>query len=451
MNEHTKNRTEAATEVILDCITEGVFTVDPDFVVTSFNHAAEEITGIPREEAIGLPCCEVFRANICESACALHRSLETGKPVVNKPVVIMTARGREVPIRVSTAILKDPEGRVLGGVETFRDLTQVEELRKELKQRYTFADMISKSRKMHEVFSILPQIAESDSTVLIESESGTGKELLARAIHSLSHRKDGPFIAVNCGALPDALLESELFGYLAGAFTDAKRDKPGRFTLAEGGTIFLDEIGDISPALQVRLLRVLQEREFEPLGAIRPVKADVRVVSASNKNIEELVREGVFRNDLYYRVNVVKVLLPPLRDRKEDIPLLVENFIDRFNRIRGKEIAGMSESALTALMNHDWPGNVRELENVIEHAFILCTAGLIEAKHLPGGFVPPDTGTVRSAGGTLADAEARFIQEVLERNHWKMITTARELGINKTTLWRKLKKHEISPPPRETK
>ena len=371
------------TEIILNSIADGVFTVDPEWRITFFNRAAEKITGVSASEAIGRPCCEVFRANICESTCALKSTLETKKPVVNKPVVILRADGKETPISVSTALLKDKSGRIIGGVETFRDLSLVETLRKEIDRQYRFQDIISKSPAMRELFSILPEVAQSESTVLIEGESGTGKELLSRAVHSLSPRADGPFIAVNCGALPDTLLETELFGHVAGAFTDAKRDRMGRFAIAEKGTLFLDEIGDISPALQVRLLRVLEERTYEPLGSSKTIKTNVRIVTASNKDVFRLVEEGSFRKDLYYRINVVKLKLPLLAQRKEDIPILAEHFIERLNKLRNKSVTGLSHEALAIFMRHDWPGNIRELENVIEYAFILCRDGLIQPKCLP--------------------------------------------------------------------
>ncbi|MBM4085947.1 MAG: PAS domain-containing protein, partial [Planctomycetes bacterium] len=294
---------DSLRDIILDSIADGVFTVDKDWRITSFNRAAEAITGVTRQEAIGKPCCDVFRASVCESECALRRTLETGKETVNKAVYIVNADGNRIPISISTAILRDRRGRVIGGVETFRDLSLVEELRKELTGQYTFADILGKSREMRRLFEMLPQVAASDSTVLIEGESGTGKELFARAIHDLSARRKKPFVAVSCAALPDALLESELFGYKAGAFTDARKDKPGRFALAEGGTAFLDEIGDISAAMQVRLLRVLQERTFEPLGGTESVKANVRVVAATNRELAKLVEDGKFRSDLYYRIN----------------------------------------------------------------------------------------------------------------------------------------------------
>ena len=432
--------------VILDSVADGVFTVDDEFRVTSFNRAAEEITGVPQEEALSRPCCEVFRASICEAQCALKETMQTGRPVVNRPVYILRPDGERVPISVSTALLRDRQGVVLGGVETFRDLRLVEELRAEIAGRHTFADILSKNREMHRLFGILPQVAESDTTVLIEGESGTGKELFARAIHHLGSRRDKPLITVNCGALPDTLLESELFGYKAGAFTDARKDKPGRFALAEGGTVFLDEIGDVSPALQVRLLRVLEDKTFEPLGGTTSVKANIRVVAASNRSLADLVKAGTFRQDLYYRINVVKLALPPLRQRREDIPLLVEHFVGRFNRLREKDITGISPEVLQILMAHDFPGNVRELENIIEHAFILCPGGLIQPAHLPETLLPPEQTTKAAGIKTLQDLEARFIYEALRRNSWNRIATAKELGIHKTTLWRRIKQLGIELP-----
>ena len=306
----------------MNSIADGVFTVDLNWRITFFNRAAEEITGIPAAEALGRPCCEVFRANVCETACVLKHTLETGKQVVCQPIAILRADGKEIPITVSTALLKNGQGEIIGGVETFRDLSLVEDLRREIHRQYRLGDIISKSPLMQKIFALLPDIAHTDSTVLIQGESGTGKELVARALHNLSRRARGPFVAVNCGALPDTLLESELFGHTAGAFTDARRDRLGRFAMAEGGTLFLDEFGDVSPALQVRLLRVLEERAYMPLGSSKRVKADVRIITATHKDLERLVEEGAFRKDLYYRINVVKLTLPRLAERKEDIPLL---------------------------------------------------------------------------------------------------------------------------------
>lgn len=435
-------------DAILESISDGVFTVDMDWRISSFNRAAEEITGIPRREAFGRPCSEVFRSSMCGADCALQKTLKTGRPVIGKSGYIIDAEGNRIPISVSTAVLRDADGRIIGGAETFRDLSEVEALRQELAGRVRVGDLVSRSPLMQRVFEVLPAIAASPSTVLVLGETGTGKELIARTIHDLSPRREGPFVAVNCGALPDTLLESELFGYKAGAFTGAGRDKPGRFALARGGSIFLDEIGEVSPALQVRLLRVLQERTYEPLGGTRTETADARVIVATNRDLAERVRTGAFREDLYYRVNVVRVELPPLRRRKEDIPLLAEQFIQRFNRLQGRSIRGISMEAIALLMAHDWPGNVRELENVIERAFILCREGLIGIGHLPDELtahrmpagLDPD---VRSAH-ELLDIQA--IRAALERNGYNRQAAARELGIHKTTFFRKLKKLGITLP-----
>jgi PAS domain S-box-containing protein len=434
-------------DIILNSITEGVFTVDSNWKITSFNRAAEKITGIPHDKAVGQKCSYILRADVCETDCALRETMETGKPIINKAVHIVDAKGERHAIAISTALLKDESGKIIGGVETLRDMSLVEELRKEIESRWSCEDIISQNHLMQRLFGVLPNIAESDCTVLIESESGTGKELLARAIHNLSFRKDKPFIAVSCGALPDTLLESELFGYKAGAFTDAKKDKPGRFAIAEGGTIFLDEIGDISAAMQVRLLRVLQESTYEPLGAVSSVKADVRVITATNKKLGELVEQGQFRDDLYYRINVMKLDLPPLRDRKDDIPLLVNHFISRFNRLRDKHINCVTDEVLAILLAYDYPGNIRELENIIEHCFVLCQAEIIEKKHLPGLVCPSSSVNNVKTGEvtTLKQMEILLIIEALRRNKGNQTATAKELGINKSTLFRKLKAHDIKP------
>jgi len=427
-------------QTILDSINEGVFTVDLDWRITTFNLAAEKITHVKRKEALGRQCCDVFRASICENACVLRRTMSSGKPVMNATAHIINQKGERIPIRISTALLNDESGRPIGGVETFQDLSPIEQLQKELKSRYTFEDIVGRSAPMMKLFEILPQISESTSTVLIEGASGTGKELFARAIHSLSPRKNKPFIAVNCAALPDTLLESELFGHKAGAFTDARKDKPGRFALANGGTIFLDEIGDISPAMQVRLLRVLQDRIIEPLGSVEPVKTDVRVVAATNKDLGRLVRDGVFREDLYYRIRVISLKLPGLNQRREDIPLLVDHLVAKFNRLQGKDIEGVSEEVMAQLMEYDYPGNVRELENILEQAFVLCRGQLIELHHLPAEMRP--VGTTGYGGGSpmsLQSMEKLLIGEALRRHKGSRSRAARQLGINPSTLYRKLK------------
>jgi PAS domain S-box-containing protein len=441
---------ELRSDPILDSINEGVFTVDHQWRITAFNRAAERITGVRRQDALGKRCSDVFRANICEESCALRRTLSTGKPVVSATANIIGVNGGRIPIRISTALLCDRDGQVAGGVETFQDLSYVEQLRKELEARYTFEDIVGRSPAMRNLFDILPQIAESSSTVLIEGGSGTGKELFARAIHHLSPRGKKRFVAVNCAALPDALLESELFGYKAGAFTDAKKDKPGRFALADGGTIFLDEIGDISAAMQVRLLRVLQERVIEPLGATESAKVNVRVLAATNKDLGQLVREGKFREDLFYRIRVIHLKIPVLKERREDIPLLIDHLVAKFNRLQEKDITGISPQVLARLMEHDYPGNVRELENIIEQAFVLCRGGQIELEHLPVELRPANTDTGKTMAGTdMRAAQERMIEAALSRNRGNRRNAARELGINPSTLYRRLKAKDPLPVPQE--
>ncbi len=433
-------------DIILDSIADGVFTIDLDWRISSFNAAAEKITGMSRDEAVGKFCAEVFRATICEDSCVLRRTMESGEPVINEEISIVRSDGDTIPISISTALLRDQEGNVVGGVETFRDLSVIKELRKELSASHTFHDIISKNHRMFDLFDIMPDLAVSESTVLIVGDSGTGKELFARAIHDLSPRSSGPIVTVNCGALPDTLLEAELFGYRAGAFTDARKDKPGRFAMADGGTIFLDEIGDVSPATQVKLLRVLQERVYEPLGATESVKADVRVITATNRDLDAMVEEETFRRDLYYRINVVRLRIPPLRERREDIPLLVDHFIGRFNRLRGRNVTGVTAEVMSVLMGHDFQGNVRELENIIEHAFVVCRSGMIGPRHLPDRFrtAAAEESSVESA--SLPELEGRFIIEALDRNGWNRERTARELGMHKTTLWRKIRRLGLELP-----
>jgi PAS domain S-box-containing protein len=430
---------------VLDSINEGVFTVDTAWRITAFNRAAEQITGVDRQDAMGRRCCDVFRASVCESACPLRRTMSSGRPVMNATAYIVDHDGRRVPIRISTALLRDDEGDVVGGVETFQDLTQVEQLQKALQASYTFEDIVGRSPAMTRLFDVLPQIAESNSTVLIEGGSGTGKELFARAVHNLSPRGKKPFVAVNCAALPDTLLESELFGHKAGAFTDARKDKPGRFALADGGTIFLDELGDISPALQVRLLRVLQERVIEPLGGVSPVPVDVRVVCATNRDLKEQMRSGAFREDLYYRVNVIHLRIPELKQRREDIPLLVDHLVEKFNRLQNKSIAGVSDEVMARLMDHDFPGNVRELENIIEQCFVLCRGELIELHHLPLDLRPPES-EAPAPFRSLEAMEKHLIATTLKRRAGNRKLAAQDLGIDVSTLYRKVRRWQIDVP-----
>jgi PAS domain S-box-containing protein len=432
--------TPKATQIILECISDGVFTIDYNWEITSFNRAAEEITGIRRKDAIGRHCWEVFRSNMCEAECALKKTMEEGKPYVSTSAYIIDSNQKKIPISVSTSLLIDKNGEVLGGVEIFRDHSLVEELRKQLSASFHVEDIVSNSPAMKKIFNILPQISQSDATVLIEGETGTGKELMARAIHNMGPRKDHPFVAINCGALPDTLLESELFGYKKGAFTHAVKDKPGKFALARGGTVFLDEIGDTSPAFQVSLLRVLQEHEYTPLGGLEKEQTDVRIIAATNRDLSELMETEQFRQDLYYRVNVVKLFLPPLRQRMEDIPLLVERFISKMNLRQGKHLQGIDQAVLATLMSHSFPGNIRELENIIEHAFVLCQEGTITCDHLPGFLAQKQTSSRESVDDPVKAAQINLISDALARNNYNRNAAAKDLGIHKSTLFRRIKK-----------
>jgi len=437
-----------AFEIILDSISDGVFTVDHQWRIMTFNHAAQTITGIPKAQAVGKPCHSVFRSNMCGDNCALKKTMKEGRSFSVSSAYIISADQIKIPISLSTSLLRDKAGQVKGGVEIFRDHSQIEALRKHIYEGYRMGDIIANSAAMIKIFQLLPQISQSQSTVLIHGETGTGKGLVARAIHNLSSRRDGPYWAINCGALPDTLLESELFGYKAGAFTNAVKDKPGYFALADKGTILLDEIGDTSSAFQVRLLRVLETSEFQPLGGIKKERSDVRIIAATNRDLSRLIKDEKFRQDLFYRINVVEIHIPPLRRRMEDLPLLTDHFIDKLNRIRDKGVAGMSREALSILMTHDFPGNVRELENIIEHAFVLCNEGEIRPRHLPSHLVRHSRKALDhlASKDPLKAAETEVILAVLQKNHYDRQAAARDLGIHKTTLFRKIERLGIILP-----
>ena len=431
-------------EDVFASIADGLFTVDTDWNVTYFNEAAQRITGISEGDALGRKCWDVFRSSLCDGQCAVGHCIEHGGRIVNKSIFIVRSDGTTLPISISASTLRDRNDKVVGGVETFRDLTEIHVSRQQAMDIYRFENIVGRSQALEKIFRILPQISNSEATTLLLGQSGTGKELFAKAIHNLSPRRNGPFVAVNCGALPDTLLESELFGYKAGAFTDARTDKPGRFELADGGTVFLDEIGDMPGNLQVKLLRFLQDKTFEPLGSVSPVKADVRVVAATNKNLEQAVAGGTFRQDLFYRLNVVTLTLPPLSQRQEDLPLLIDHFLDEFNGLRGKAIRGVSEDTMQVLMRHDYPGNVRELENILEYAFILCPGGFIQVEHLPEHLQPgrKNSRTPKGLSGTMDDIKRRAARQAVKRNSGKRMAACRELGITKDTLRRLLAESE---------
>ena len=436
--------------VILSSIADGVFTVDENRFITSFNPAAERITGISARQAIGKKCYEIFHSDICETNCLVDRALKTGQESIDVPVSIINQAGRRIPISISAAVLRDENNSVLGAVETFRDLSAIEDLRRELERRVSFEDIVSKSPALTKLFSILPDVAESESTVLIQGPSGSGKELFARAVHNLSPRKNKPYVVINCGALPPQLFESEVFGYVKGAFTDAKKDKAGKIAGAEGGTVFFDEIGELPLQTQVKLLRLLQQREYEPVGSIKTHKADIRVVAATNRNLRDLVETGKFRDDLYFRLAVIRFELPALKDRREDIPYLVDHFVRRYNAKKGKSLIGVSPRVMEALMKYDFPGNVRELENIIEYGYALCHGRIIEFEHLPTElqelFLEKNIGSAKRSEQHPVkfhlDEESR-IRSAIEAAGGNKKEAAAILGIDRTTLWRKMKRYNI--------
>ncbi|OPX22289.1 MAG: hypothetical protein B1H02_06360 [Candidatus Latescibacteria bacterium 4484_107] len=432
-------------DAILNSITDGVFTIGEDWRVLSFNRAAERITGTSADQAIGMHCRDIFRSDACLEACPLKRTLDTGEPLYDVEIGIVAGDGTKIPVSVSTALLYNVDGAVIGGVATFRDLSRVKELAKALEGRYSFHNLIGKSKPMQELYDLLENVAESDSTVLIQGESGTGKELVARAIHYNGPRKDHPFLGVNCAALPEPLLESELFGHEKGAFTGAIRQKPGRFERADGGTLFLDEVAEMSPVLQAKLLRVLDQRSFERVGGTETIRTDVRIIAATNRNLMQAVENGTFRQDLFYRLNVVSIVLPPLSERREDILLLVDHFIRTFNAKTDKAIRGVSREAMRALMDYAWPGNVRELENAIEHAFVQCAGGMLSVEHLPRNLRPEHAmvDAVLDRKDPLLQNEKALLQRVLQNVEGHRGKAAETLGISRPTLWRKMKKHGL--------
>ena len=433
---------------ILESISDGVFTVDLEKRITSFNYAAELITGFKAIEAIGQNCLDILRTSVCAGDCALEKTLRSGEPRTNVHAEIITKSGGHKPVSISTSALRSERGEIVGGIETFHDLSDLERLRKEISRDYTYEDIVGQHPKIRDILSLLPDIAESESPVLITGPTGSGKELFARAIHNLSSRRDGPFVPVNCAALPDTLLESELFGYARGAFTGAVKSKPGRFMLAHKGTLFLDEIGSTSPAFQADLLRVLEGGEFTPLGDTRTLKADFRIVAAANQDLKKFGQEGGFRMDLFYRLNVAGIAVPPLSERKEDIPLLIDHFIQKFNLIKKRSIQGVTEEALSFLMHYPFPGNIRELQNVVEYAFIRCKGDLIGLEHLSQDLFEgmSDFGANPLKSGVLPEEnDAQQIRIALQQHQWNRDLAANALGMGRTTLWRKMKKYNLMP------
>ncbi len=430
---------EKICEIIFKSISEGVFTTDLNRKILSFNPAAERITGYKASEAIGKHCFDIFHTEICHKRCPLKDTLKDHDPVENTRVTMVARDGCEIPISESTEILRDDEGNYIGAVVFFRDISVIEEYKRCCDKTKVLNDIVTVNPEMQKIIQMLPDIAESECNVLIQGPSGSGKELIAQAIHNLSPRNYGPYIKINCAALPATLLESELFGYSKGAFTDAKRDKPGQFCLANGGTLLLDEIGEMDVSLQVKLLRVLSSGEFQPLGSTKTMNTNARILASTNTDLQVAIEERHFREDLYFRINVVNIQIPPLSERPEDIPLLVEHFMNLSRKKFHKPIGRISPTAIATLRKYPFPGNARELENAVEHAFVMCHGDEIKVKHLPLNIINKVANTKEFVQNKKS--ERNVIEESLMRNKGNKARTAKELGIHRVTLYRKLKRY----------
>ncbi len=436
-----KEKYRCNLEAIFSSVKDAIITVDKEMQIVEANEAAGKICSLSRD-SIGRPFSQL--TGICNGQCIalLQETIGRKKPVEASRLVCRHMNRPEQVVDISTFPLLNRQGVFSGAILIVRDETQLADLERNMKDRTHFYNIVGKSDKMQEVYSLIDDLADVQTTVLITGESGTGKELVAEALHYRGGRSSRPFVKVNCSALTESLLESELFGHVKGAFTGAVKDKIGRFQRADGGTIFLDEIGDISQRIQLRLLRVLQEMEFERVGDSTPITVDVRVVTATNKNLREKVRTGEFREDLYYRLKVVELTLPPLRERREDIPLLIEHFLRKFNKKLNKEIKAASADVQRIFLEHDWPGNIRELEHTLEHAFILCRREVIALDDLPLDFRSL-VGNNNHLSRAMKNNEPQAIIQALEKTAWNKARAARLLGISRRTIYRKIEEYKL--------
>lgn len=435
------------TRKVLDRVSDGVIVTNLERKIVFINETARRLLRYSEGEVAEACCKQITRSSECEYSCPMTRAMLNGQDMSGVPMWYRTKDGQLLNCLTSVTLLRDDSGHIVGGVEVFNDISQITRLQESAQERFSFSSIIGHNKTMQEVFDLIKLVAETDSTVLITGESGTGKEMVANAIHFNSTRRNRAFVKVNCAALNEGVLESELFGHVRGAFTGAIADKMGRFELAHGGTIFLDEIAEIPPATQVKLLRVLQEGELERVGSARSTKVDVRVVAATNRDLVTALEEGSFRQDLYYRLNVFRITLPPLRDRRDDVPLLVDHFIKKISaKMPSKKVERIEADALARLMDYRFPGNIRELENLVEHAAIRCQEGIIRTRDLP---LPTSAQPEESPmplyqiHSPLETLERDLILKTLDANEWKINRTAQHLGISRVTLWRKMKEYGV--------
>jgi len=427
--------------LILDSLTEGVIALDKNFNIIFYNHAAEKITGLTKSEVIGKKCSEICKSASCKIDCPIVRVLETRNPVIDFDAFIFNKSGNSLPIRLNASILLNHHKQPIGGIFSFRRILNALRSNHYLHNEQNFYGIIGRSEPMKEIFTLIKEISQSSAPILIQGETGVGKEMVANAIHKTSARRDYPFLKVNCSVLPEQLLASELFGHVRGAFTDAKSDRIGRFELAHRGTIFLDEISDMPFHMQAQLLRVLQDGTFERLGESKTRKTDVRVISATNTDLSDAIKTGAFRSDLYYRLNVIPIYIPPLRERLDDLQILLPHFIQKYAALYGRNIVDIDADALNLLMQHDWPGNIRELENVIEFSCIrskkersICLCGL--PPYLRKGVICPEN---RKNKIVISQLKSEQLITLLEKHNWNQTQVAKILGVNRSTVWRRLK------------
>ena len=440
---------------LIEHMVDGLFTVDGNRVITYWNKAAEKILGYKKNEVVGKTCdvlnspnCMSFRMESKDGKCALF----TAGKIDRKRCMVTAKNGSSKYLLKNARVLKDKQGKIIGGVENIVDITEqvekereIQQLRRVLKGRSSFCKIVGSHYTMQNIYELVDLAKDSNAIVLIYGESGTGKELVAHAIHHSSSRRNGPFVKVNCAALAESLLESELFGHVKGAFTDAIRDRKGRFEEAHGGTIFLDEIGDLPLSVQVKLLRVLQDKEIERVGDNRSIRVDVRIIAATLKNLQKLIDLGQFREDLYYRLNVIPMNIPPLRSRKTDIPLLIDHFMNKFRQETGKYITVCDKNVVDALLKYNWPGNVRELENTLEYAFVTCRTDTIKTHNLPEHIVNSvQLGGVKVFSNEKNRHEKTRVMQALEMTHGNKTKAAQLLGLSRVGLWKKIKKYNLS-------
>ena len=430
-------------ELILDNLLDGVMAHTTSRRIFYFNQAAERITGRRRQDILGNDCHEVFPGRFCGGTCTFCDGTAEGAGVNRSEVPFVRPDGAERKLEMVTTPLVDPDGHSVGALVSFRDNTELDALKRRLRHHHSLGGMVGKDPKMLALFDLVREVANVDVSVLVEGESGTGKELVANAIHEMSSRADKPMVAINCGALPEGILESELFGHVRGAFSGAVQNKRGRFELADGGTIFLDEVGELSPAMQVKLLRVLQEQKFERVGGEKPIQVDVRVISATNQNLRQLMERKAFRKDLFYRLCVVPVTLPPLRERRLDIPMLVEHFVEVIAKQTGRQMLTPSTEALDALTRYRWPGNVRELRNAIEYAYVKCHAGVFGVEHLPAEITQADS-LPATRPGPQPKLAKEDVLKALARAEGNKKKAAEILGVGRATLYRYLSQLGLS-------